>query len=98
MGGARTVRRAGRCLSYGEAGTALAPSRQARASKPLARWRRSFRPERELLMRRLALFCGVLLAIACVAVIAWRTQPGDSRPAAQATGQLAAVTSITRSC
>jgi hypothetical protein len=48
--------------------------------------------------RRLALCCGVLLAIAVVAVIAWQTQPGGSRPAAQAAGQTAAVTSLTRSC
>jgi hypothetical protein len=49
-------------------------------------------------MRRLALFCGVLLAIAVVAVIAWNTGPAGSGPAAQAAGQTAAVTSVTRSC
>lgn len=48
--------------------------------------------------RRLALFCGVLLAIAVVAVIAWRTQPAASGPAAQAAGRTIAVTSVTRSC
>jgi hypothetical protein len=49
-------------------------------------------------MRRLALFCGVLLAIAVVAVIAWRTEPSDSPSAALAAGQTVAVTSVTRSC
>ncbi len=49
-------------------------------------------------MRRIALFCGVLLAITVVAVIAWRTQPGGSQPAAQAGGQTVAVTALTRSC
>jgi hypothetical protein len=49
------------------------------------------------MMRRLGLLCGVLLAIGVVAVIAWRTVPAGG-PAAQAAGQSAAVTSITRSC
>jgi hypothetical protein len=53
-------------------------------------------------MRRLALFCGLLLTIGLVAVIAWRTEPtssGSAGPAAgPAAGATAAVTSVTRSC
>jgi hypothetical protein len=49
-------------------------------------------------MRRLALFCGLLLAIGIVAVIAWRTEPTNSGSAGQTGGQTAAVTSISRSC
>jgi hypothetical protein len=49
-------------------------------------------------MRRLALLCGVLLAIGVVAVIAWRTEPAVSRSAVQTAGQAAAVTSVSRSC
>jgi len=53
---------------------------------------------RPALMRRLALFCGVLLAVAVVAVIAWRTEPGGGSSAGSAAGQTVAVTSVTRSC
>jgi len=49
-------------------------------------------------MRRLALFCGVLLAIGVVAVIAWRTEPTGGGSATQTAGQTATVTSVSRSC
>lgn len=48
-------------------------------------------------MRRLALFGAVLLALALVYGVAWRTQPHAAQPTAPA-GQIAAVTSVTRSC
>jgi Family of unknown function (DUF5719) len=54
------------------------------------------------MMRRLALLGGVLLALALVAVFALSTKPAASRATATATavasGQAAAVTSVTRSC
>jgi hypothetical protein len=49
-------------------------------------------------MRRLGLFGAVLLVLAVVYVAAWRTQPGTTRAAAQPGPQIAAVTSVTRSC
>jgi hypothetical protein len=48
-------------------------------------------------MRRLALLGAVLLALAAVAGFALSTKPASSQPAAAA-GQVAAVTSVTRSC
>jgi len=48
--------------------------------------------------RRFALFAAVLLALALVYVVAWRTQPRAAQPAAAAVGQTQAVTSVTRSC
>jgi hypothetical protein len=46
---------------------------------------------------RLALFGAVLLAVAAVAAFAWYGKPAAGRPAIAA-GQVAAVTSVTRSC
>jgi len=48
-------------------------------------------------MRRLALLGAVVLALAVVAAFAWSTKPAP-RQSAVAGGQVAAVTSITRSC
>jgi hypothetical protein len=48
-------------------------------------------------MRRLALLGAVLLALAVVAAFALSTKPAPSQPAVAA-GQVAAVTSVTRSC
>jgi hypothetical protein len=48
-------------------------------------------------MRRLALPGAVLLALAVVFVISWTTRPGNAKGTVQG-GQVAAVTSITRSC
>ena len=48
--------------------------------------------------RRFALFAAVLLALALVYVVAWRTQPRAAQPAAVPVGQTQAVTSVTRSC
>jgi Family of unknown function (DUF5719) len=49
-------------------------------------------------MRRLGLFGAVLLVLAVVYLVAWRTQPGTPHAAAQPAAQTAAVTSVTRSC
>lgn len=48
-------------------------------------------------MRRLALLGAVLVALVAVAAFAWSTKPAASRSGA-ATGQVTAVTSVTRSC
>jgi hypothetical protein len=48
-------------------------------------------------MRRLALLGAVVLALAVVAAFAWSTKPAPSQPVVAA-GQVAAVTSVTRSC
>jgi len=48
-------------------------------------------------MRRLALLGAVVLALAVVAAFAWSTKPAPGQASAAA-GQIAAVTSITRSC
>jgi hypothetical protein len=48
-------------------------------------------------MRRLALLGAVALALVVVAAFAWSTKPASSQPAAGA-GQVATVTSVTRSC
>ena len=48
-------------------------------------------------MRRLALLGAVVLALAVVVGFAWSTKPAP-RPATVASGQVAAVTSVTRSC
>src|SRR5215469_4408998 len=49
--------------------------------------------------RRFAVFGAVLVALAVVYVLAWRTQPGAARTAGQTEGpQTVAVTSVTRSC
>lgn len=48
-------------------------------------------------MRRLVLFVAVLLVLAVVYAVAWRTQQGAPQTAAQPS-QTAAVTSVTRSC
>lgn len=50
-------------------------------------------------MRRFGLFGAVLLVLAVVYVVAWRTQPGAAQPSARsAAPRTAAVTSVTRSC
>jgi len=49
-------------------------------------------------MRRLGLFAAVLLVLAVVYAVAWRTQPETPRAAAQPAPQVAAVASVTRSC
>jgi hypothetical protein len=48
-------------------------------------------------MRRLALLGAVALALAVVVAFAWSTKPAPGQPAVAA-GQIAAVTSVTRSC
>ena len=49
--------------------------------------------------RRFAMFGAVLVALAVVYVLAWRTQPGAARTAGQSEApQTVAVTSVTRSC
>jgi len=48
--------------------------------------------------RRFAVFAAVLVALALVYVVAWRTQPRAAQPAAAPAGQTQAVTSVTRSC
>jgi hypothetical protein len=48
--------------------------------------------------RRFALFAAVLVALALVYVVAWRTQPRAAQAAAASVGQTQAVTSVTRSC
>jgi hypothetical protein len=50
------------------------------------------------MMRRLGLFGAVLLALAVVYVIAWRTQPGSGHAAPAAAPQTVAVTAVDRSC
>ena len=80
-----------------QAGTPLAPGEQARAAEPLARLGRSPRSGRGVMIRRLALLGGVLLALAAVTLFALSTKPAASR-ATLAAGQAAAVTSVTRSC
>jgi hypothetical protein len=48
--------------------------------------------------RRLALFAAVLLALAVVYVVGWRTQSRTAQAAPAPAGQTQAVTSVTRSC
>lgn len=48
--------------------------------------------------RRFGLFGAVLLVLAVVYVVAWRTQPGTQGAAARPGSQTVAVTSVTRSC
>ena len=49
-------------------------------------------------MRRFGLFGAVLLVLAVVYAVAWRTEPRSPQAAAQPAPQMAAVTSVTRSC
>jgi len=49
-------------------------------------------------MRRFGLLGAVLLVLAVVYAVAWHTQPRTPQAAAQPTPQMAAVTSVTRSC
>lgn len=49
-------------------------------------------------MRRFGLFGAVLLVLAVVYAVAWRTEPRSPQATAQPAPQMAAVTSVTRSC
>jgi hypothetical protein len=49
-------------------------------------------------IRRFGLFGAVLLVLAMVYAVAWRTEPHSPQAAAQPAPQMAAVTSVTRSC